>query len=271
MTDHTVLAKTIETEVAVPDFLDETALSLHLDFCDVNGFGNLKWADIVDSAGATVHLEGPIDLLSIRGRVRHAGAVTMSDYRVLLAKHTDNGIQVVGGQLMSGRATLLELSFTPLVSADMVTSVSPVVSASSLTVPARVVVSSPPAAVAHAGAASPATTVSSVAAGTYLGKKAAEKGSKDNAWANAMDLSAALEKKGKSAHLWEGESSNSPEVGDIVKHQQFGDCTVVKLNDEHIAMQKPDGRIVQLGLRILKFSPIDKDGARTLWDVSVKR
>ena len=232
MTDHTVLAKTIEKEVSIPASLDDAAASMNLDFCDVNGFGNLKWVEIVDSAGSKVHFEGPIDLLSIRGRVRHAGAVTVSDYRVLMAKHTDNGIQVVGGRLSNGIATLLELSFTPLASAE---------------------------------------TVKHVASNTYLGKKAVEKNSREQAWASAMNLSAALEKKGKSAHLWEEEAVKSPEVGDIVKHRQFGDCTVVKLDDEHVAIQKPDGRVVQLGLRILKFTPLDKDGNRTLWEASVKR
>ena len=232
MTDHTVLAKTLETEVSIPAALDEAAQSLKLDFCDIEGFGDLKWAKIVDSAGSTVHLEGPIDLLSIRGRVRHAGPVTVSDYRVLLAKHTDNGIQVVGGKLKEAVALLLELSFTPLASAE---------------------------------------SVKSVAANTYLGKKTAEKSSKEQAWASAMDLSAALEKKGTRSHLWEEEPAKTPVVGDVVKHRQFGDCTVVKLDDEHVSIQKPDGRVVQLGLRILKFTPLDTEGDRTLWEASVRR
>ncbi|MBN2714851.1 MAG: hypothetical protein JXX14_03285 [Deltaproteobacteria bacterium] len=232
MTDHTVLAKTIETQVSIPASLDDAATSLNLDFCDVNGFGNLKWAEILDSAGSQVHIEGPIDLLSIRGRVRHAGQVTVSDYRVLLAKHTDNGIQVVGGKLTGGVATLLELAFTPLMSAE---------------------------------------TVRNVAANTYLGKKAAEKNVKEQSWASAMNLSAALEKKGRNAQLWDNEPVKIPSVGDIVKHRQFGDCTVVKIDDEHVTIQKPDGRVVQLGLRILTFTPIDEDGGRTLWDASVKR
>ena len=232
MTDHTVLAKTLETDVSIPSALDDAAQALKLDFCDIEGFGDLKWAEIVDSAGSTVRVEGPVDLLSLRGRVRHAGAVTVSDYRVLLAKHTDNGVQVVGGKLKQGVAQLLELSFTPLASAE---------------------------------------SVKSVAANTYLGKKTADKSTKDQAWANAMNLSAALEKKGSRSHLWEDEPVKTPVVGDVVKHRQFGDCTVVKLDDEHVSIQKPDGRVVQLGLRILKFTPLDTEGGRTLWEANVRR
>lgn len=225
-------AKTIEEQVKVPAALDEAAIEMDHHFCDVSGFGNLQWAEIEDSAGKIVRLEGPIDLLSLKGRLRHAGDVTASDYRVLLAKHTDNGISVVGGRLVDGVATLLELTISSLEQGESLS-----------------------------------TTVVS----TYHGKKAAEKLSKEQVWAKAMDLSSSLEKKGKGAQLWGGGQAALPIPGDVVKHRQFGDCVVVKLGDDHIALQKPDGRIVQLGLRILSFSPFEKDGNRTLWNVSVKR
>ncbi|MBN2342728.1 MAG: hypothetical protein JXX29_16915 [Deltaproteobacteria bacterium] len=232
MTQASTLAKTIESPVDVPKALDDAVLSSHLDFCDITGFGNLNWAEIEDSAGKRVHLDGPIDLLSLRGRVRHAGTVTMSDYRVLLAKHTDNGISVVGGKLITGQSAFLELALVPLQTVEDALPIS---------------------------------------AGTYLGKKTADKAVKDKAWAKAMDLSSTLEKKGTSAHLWESEPAGQPMVGDVVRHRQFGDCSVVKLDDEHISLQKPDGRIVQLGLRILSFAASRTEGGHTLWDVAVKR
>jgi len=232
MTDHTVFAKTLETQVPIPKSLDDAAISFRLEFCDVRGFGNLKWVEILDTAGNVVRLDGPLDLLSVNGRVRHAGSVTVSDYRILVALRSDDGIRVVGGQLKRGEATLLELSFTPLQTGE---------------------------------------TVRTAASNTYMGKRTAEKSGKAQAWAKAMELSSALEKKGKGAQMWAEESSRTPEIGDVVKHRQFGDCTVVKLDDEHVTIQKPDGRVVQLGLRIMQFIPVHEDGDRTLWEASVRR
>lgn len=232
MTEKDTLAKTIDSRVVVPGAIDEAALSFHLSFCDITGFGNFEWAEIEDSAGSALRLEGPLDLLSLRGRLRHAGAVTVSDYRVLFAMLTDDGLSVVGGRLVGGEATLLELAFSPLQIAQ---------------------------------------PAGSISASTYRGKRAAEKAGKEKAWATAMDLSSALEKKGDSAHLWEEAPAAQPAQGDVVKHQHFGDCTVVKVGDEHISLQKPDGRIVQLGLRILSFTLRQTEGNKTLWDVSIKR
>jgi hypothetical protein len=232
MTDHTVFSKTLESEVPIPKSLDDAAISFRLDFCDVRGFGNLKWAEIIDAVGNVVRLEGPLDLLSLNGRVRHAGPVTVSDYRVMLARHTDDGIQVVGGRLQRGMATLLELSFTPLQTGE---------------------------------------TIRAAASNTYMGKRTAEKSGKAQAWAKAMELSSALEKKGKGAQAWAEESVKTPEIGDVVQHRQFGDCTVVKLDDEHVTIQKPDGRVVQLGLRIMQFTAVHEEDGRTLWEASVKR
>jgi hypothetical protein len=60
-------------------------------------------------------------------------------------------------------------------------------------------------------------------------------------------------------------------VGDRVLHRQFGECAVVKMTDEHILLQKSDGRVVQLGLSVLRFDPAEPDGGRNRWTVSVKK
>jgi len=85
-------------------------------------------------------------------------------------------------------------------------------------------------------------------------------------------LAAESKRQEKSASINDtGDEDLRPESGDRVHHQQFGDCTVVKLTDDHILLQKSDSRIVQLGLPVLKFEPAGKDGRHTIWNVSIKK
>lgn len=50
------------------------------------------------------------------------------------------------------------------------------------------------------------------------------------------------------------EVDETPRVGDLVDHPQFGQCTVIKIDDQHLRMRRSEGRVVSLGLSILRFS-----------------
>ncbi len=71
-----------------------------------------------------------------------------------------------------------------------------------------------------------------------------------------------------------GEDFDAPEVppktGDIVNHRQFGECTVVRLGDDHITLRKPDRRNVQLGLPILRFFREGEEDGHTVFRVEIK-
>lgn len=222
-------AATIQKSGVLPKTIDDVVSGLDVAFCDVTGFGDLEWVEVEDAIGQTVHFDGPVDLLSIQGRVRSTGNVILSDYRVVISKHTDNGVAVVGGRLKNGVSSLLELAITPLESVETKTQIPK----------------------------------------TYASKKASQKQSTKQVWANAMDLSATLEKKGKKASVWSEGAKQTPKVGDVVAHKHFGDCQVVKMTDEHVSLQKPDGRVVQLGLRILDFSLIESEDGKGYWSVNV--
>ncbi len=221
-TEDRPIAKTLETPSNLPAAIDDIAIPAG-EFCDVCGFGNLRSAQLTDAAGNTLHIEGPLDLLNLQGRIRRAAGMVISDYRCLIAKHTDNGIMVVGGRLTGGESSLLELTFTPLRADD------------AASVP----------------------------------KETNEKKAADAHWHRAIEVSATLEKQGSRSHLWNEEEPPLPAPGDTVCHRQFGDCRVVKLDDEHITLQKPDSRIVQLGLAVLQFR--QRPGNSTVFDVSVRR
>src|SRR6185503_16531371 len=47
-----------------------------------------------------------------------------------------------------------------------------------------------------------------------------------------------------------------PEVGDLVNHFAFGDCTVVASNGDQISLRSdPDGRVRAVALAMLKIEP----------------
>jgi predicted DNA-binding protein with PD1-like motif len=62
-----------------------------------------------------------------------------------------------------------------------------------------------------------------------------------------------------------------PRRGDLVNHRQFGQCTVIRVSDDHITLRNPDRRNVQLGLSILRFTRAGGDGDRRVFDVEVAR
>ena len=93
-------------------------------------------------------------------------------------------------------------------------------------------------------------------------------------WAEALAESKRLEKSGAAAaRAWEDDASSAvvPLRGDVVNHRQFGRCVVAKIDDDHIFLKKPDGRIVQLGLPILAFAIQGAEGEATVFDVQVRR
>jgi predicted DNA-binding protein with PD1-like motif len=51
-----------------------------------------------------------------------------------------------------------------------------------------------------------------------------------------------------------GETGEMPRVGDVIDHPQFGQCAVVKLDDQHLRIRRREGRVVSLGLSVLRFS-----------------
>lgn len=86
-------------------------------------------------------------------------------------------------------------------------------------------------------------------------------------WQRLADTSQHLD----TAHPLDADEGLLPAVGDRVLHQQFGECTVVKLTDVHAMLQKSDGRVVQLGLSVLTFVPLSDESGRAQWRIQVKK
>ena len=232
-----VRAIRIESGESLPDAADSAVEDLGLEFCDVIGFGRLDWVELKgDSQGPSTRMQGPFDLLDLKGRVRRVGNVIMSEYVCTISHVTDSGIRVFGGGLERAAIDFAELTFIPLVLAKGAT-----VAKEADTEP----VVPPPAA--------PATM-------------------KDNAskWSLALAESRRLERDGAAAS-WDDVEPVMPARGDIVNHRQFGRCDVVRVDSEHISLRKPDRRVVQLGLAILVFEAAGEQDDKAVYNVAVTR
>jgi predicted DNA-binding protein with PD1-like motif len=243
------LAVRLEEGAILPGAVEAEAARLELEFCDVDGFGELAWIEL-QTAGASEprRFEGPLDLLTLRGRLRRVGDVVLADFACTVSRSTDNGIQLLGGQLVGARTNFVELRMVPLANVDdgdRPATRPPTPDEPAVAAPAR----------------TPATTGKPAAAsGPALGDR----------WAAALEESKRQERKARS-RSWEDDDGLLPTRGDVVNHRQFGRCQVIRVDDEHITLRKPDGRTVQLGLAILRFTNAPPDGGATAYDVVVRR
>ena len=237
----------IEPGESLPEAADRAVEDLGLEFCDVVGFGRLDWVELNDdSQGPPTRMQGPFDLLDLKGRVRRVGSVIMSEYVCTISHVTDGEIRVLGGGLGRAGVNFAELTFIPLVLAKGATVVKEDVAKKAAEKEADTEQNVPPPAAS--------ATV----------KDAAAK------WSVALAESRRLEREGAAAN-WDDVEPVMPARGDIVNHRQFGRCDVVRVDGEHISLRKPDRRVVQLGLAILVFEPAGEHDGKTVYNVAVTR
>ena len=240
------LALRLEGDFALPDAVLDAARRAGLVFADVSGFGALHWVELA-KGDSVARLAGPFDLLDLKGRIRRVGELDLAEFVVTLSRHTDAGIEVLGGRLARASGSFVELRFEPLLALAASAGAQPAArpqEAAAVPTPQPVREPAPPRAERNA-----------------LGEK----------WAEALAESKRLE-KGAAAGVWDdGPPAVVPTRGDVVVHRQFGRCVVAKIDDDHIFLKKPDGRIVQLGLPILEFAIQGAEGEATVFGVQVRR
>ncbi|MBN2804661.1 MAG: hypothetical protein JXR91_16320 [Deltaproteobacteria bacterium] len=222
----------------VPDiFISEAVRHKELNYCNIYGFGTFNSAVIEDAKGNTIELKGPVDAILINGRLKKADKSVDIELRCIFATTTFNGQVVTGGRLIDGEASQLEITFTPLDIADGdFTTVNNTVE--------------------HSANHSPMATMTP--------KQAAS-----DKWSRAVEVSQKTQKIFSNPN--DDNDEALPRQGDIVDHRQFGECKVIKISDDHISLQKPNGRIVQLGLKILKFYIDDTKNGKNIWKLQVRK
>jgi predicted DNA-binding protein with PD1-like motif len=238
-----VRALRFESGAMLPSAAEAAAADAELGFCDVRGFGELHWVELQPTGGETRRLRGPLDLLGLQGRLRRAGEVVLADWICTVSRETENGIEVVGGRLVAAECSFAEVSLTPLSAAAQRPQEKPAA-------PASPVEARPPArsAVAERPPAAPVPPVAAFA-------EALAESRRQEALAPDRDR----------------DDDVRPARGDLINHLQFGKCEVLRVDDDHVTLRKPDGRTVQLGLPILAFTEVGTEGRARVFDVRVRR
>lgn len=242
----------LEAGAQLPESIERVASRLGIHFCDVDGFGVLEWVVIAAAGRESRRVQGPLQLLSLKGRLRKAGDVVLSDYVCTVARDTDDGAHILGGRLVAGSVSFLEVSVIPLALIDEAATRSPAdgqpTTGGSDQLP-----------IDRSGS-SDAPMVSSAQLSPEDSRRAK--------WDHAVLQAKRIQDDGD--FLADQDSDARPSRGDIVIHTQFGECKVTRITDDHITLRKPDGRNVQLGLSILSFALEGRRDGRDAYRVAVR-
>jgi len=265
MTNSIPYGVRLEANSMLPWSIEKVIEELSLQFCDVTGFGELEWLELSFGSPKEVkRFEGPLQLVDLKGRLRVAGNIVISDYFCTISRLTDNGIQILAGRLESAKVTSLELTITKLTLGDEESASAETKTKTPRKKTARknqaVTVS-----VDSKGSVVKSNAATPIAVG-YTNKQNKEELIKER-WAEAIEETKNIQNN--LADLDLDEKEIRPELGNIINHTQFGKCTVARIDDEHISLRKPNGRIIQLGLEILKFTEIGEEDGKPLFEVKV--
>ena len=269
MTDGKHLGTRLEGGAVLPDAARQLADQLSLSFCDVSGFGSLEWIEIAldDEGTAIQRFEGAAQLLSLSGRLRTAGTMTLGDFYCTFSRGTDNGIQVLGGRLHRAQVIFAELTVTPLTALEASKASGTGTDSPATEAPTRqqkaVAPVSPPARQAQ----SPALRTEREAPRPAPAEVNRAPAALDNRWAKAVMESKRIE--ADPTVFDEEETESRPKRGDSVLHAQFGECQVSRIDDDHITLRKPDGRNVQLGLTVLRFFRVSEQKGKSTFRVEI--
>lgn len=222
----------------------------------VQGTGIFEAAEIVlfDPAERAYErprrLESPTSLLALSGSIATLGGLTTPRLTVTLARETDAGLEVLGGELGWARALSVELTVTVFDDLNLVRVADEGTGLPMLTDGPPV---QPPQAALFDAPAPDSTQPASQHAPSPAGIHTS---------ANTGATPAAPPRRIRA----DDDVDVYPEAGDHVSHFHFGECVVVDSDGDRIRLrQARDGRVREVSLTMLKIEPptIDPEtGAR---------
>ena len=229
----------LDSGAALPAALQQALDMAEARAAWVTGFGALESAEIVIAGhaptrtgpGAARRVDAPCELLSLTGNVALQDGAGSLRLTVTLARETELGLEVFGGQLVSARCSAVELHV--VVFDDVTLARAP-------DDRARQAVT-PPSSSAAADATRPA------GAGSGGGPSAPMAMLRDPA---AAAPPVPLRTKPRE------EPEAYPEPGDLVNHFHFGECTIIESDGDRIRLrQEKDGRVRDVSLTMLRIEP----------------
>jgi predicted DNA-binding protein with PD1-like motif len=219
----------------------------------VVGLGALEAAELAHydqtrrTYGDARRIDAPCEVVSLTGNVATLDGATSVRLSATLTRETDAGLSTIGGQLVWGRVFALELHVTVLDDlvlsrvADERTGL-PVLDARRMQGTPIVVVTGAESAPSPAPATAP--TVSASTQATPAPATSARPASHDGPARPVRPVKV------------EQEMEQYPEVGDVVIHFHFGECTVVTSDGDRIRVrQDKDGRVLDVALMKLRIEP----------------
>lgn len=221
----------------------------------ITGIGTLEAMEIAlfdaasKSFGRPRRIEGPAELLSLTGNLASHEGASFLRLSATLARETELGMSVFGGELVWARAYALELHITVFDDLTLTRGYDERTGLALLTFKtqpegARAGASSETARAVPAGIGHTAVSASEA--------PAAPSATSPSPAAPAMPARPVRPKE---------EPEIYPEVGDLVMHFHFGECEVSSSDGDRIRLrQVKDGRMREVSLSMLKIEPPTVDG-----------
>jgi predicted DNA-binding protein with PD1-like motif len=218
----------------------------------IQGTGSLEAAELSlfdqlgKAYGRARRIDGPSDILSLTGNVSNhegAGFLRMS---ATLAREGELGLEVFGGELVWGRAYAVELYVVVFDDIALARAYDERTGLALLTPQARSDSARPLANPSEAPRAASGHPYAVSAPTTPPGPTA---GSSSEALPPGPALPARPAKPKEDVDIY-------PEVGDLVNHFHFGECSIMSSDGDRIRLrQERDGRVREVSLTMLRIEP----------------
>lgn len=233
----------------------------------IEGFGTIEFAEIAvfdtkqRSYAKARRIEGGSDAVSIKGNASQLDSSLCVRLFASIARETETGLQMVGGELLGGRAFAVELWVTSFEDASL----------------ARVV-DDRTGQLALVRGSGPARVAAPLAGEAQTPR---DEPSRPQAVASASQVSAAAKQSSPSivemARTAMGDgptplppprrthddfSETYPEVGDLATHFHFGECKIISSDGDKIRLQQlKDLRVREVALSALRTELVSEDTA----------
>lgn len=237
----------------------------------ITGTGSLEAAEVTvydqlsREFDRTRKIDTPSGVVSLTGNVALEGGALSLRLSVVLARETDLGMQLLAGQLVSGRAFSLELCVVAFDDVSLVRAPDertglPVLTAQKGALPrvsearplAPAAASSPPVQPAPAASAAPAPQAAAYAPQAPAAPARAAETPQYPPPSPPTETPVLPQKPSQRRD----EPEIYPEVGDAVMHFHFGECTVISSDGDRIRLrQDRDGRVREVALAMLRIEP----------------